>query len=355
MASNPKISSHLVVKFGYFGLVIFVIISLLYFFKLLFATLIASILLTLLLDPVVNRLETAGFKRINVILGIYVFIVLLAIGTVVFIVPKIINEAQTFANNLPQYKITVRKIVIDIQHTLENNFPEIEIPDFVTAIKERIPGKEGFDIDALLEHLSSFFAIMSLVVIVPIVTFFLLADGHLILKAFLRIIPNSYFEMSALLIHRVTSSLKRFIRGQLIDAAAVGIMTSIFLAIIGLPYFLVIGIIAGLGNLIPYLGPVIGFMPALFVVMMIPGGITVLWIVKIIVVFVVVQFIEGTFVYPIAVGKSVNLHPLVVIIGVTVGGQLGGILGMLIAVPLISIVKVTFEVLYSYLKSYSII
>jgi len=344
-----------VVKFGYFGLVIFVIISLLYFFKLLFAPLIASILLTLLLDPIVNRLETAGFKRINVILGIYVFIVIFAVGTLVFVVPKLVNEAQTFANDLPQYKATVKKSVMEFQETLEKKFPDITIPDFVNAIKERIPGEKGLDMDALIRHLSSFFAILSLVVIVPIVTFFLLADGHLILKAFLSIIPNSYFEMSALLIHRVTSSLKYFIRGQLIDAAAVGIMTSIFLAIIGLPYFLVIGIIAGLGNLIPYLGPIIGFMPAFFVVMMLPGGFSMVWIAKVIIVFILVQFIEGTFVYPIAVGKSVNLHPLVVIIGVTVGGQLGGVLGMLIAVPLISIVKVTFEVLYSYLKSYSII
>lgn len=355
MASNPKISSHLVVKFGYFGLVILVIISLLYFFKLLFAPLIASILLTLLLDPVVNRLETAGFKRINVILGIYVFIVLFALGTVAFIVPKLINEAQTFTNNLPHYKMTVKKSIIDIQEALEKKLPEIEIPDFVTAVKERIPGKKGLDVDALIEHLSSFFAILSLVVIVPIVTFFLLADGHLILKAFLSIIPNAYFEMSALLIHRVTTSLKLFIRGQMIVAAAVGVMTAIGMAIIGLPYFLVIGIIAGLGNLIPYLGPIIGFIPALLVVAMQPEGLTILPVFSIVIVFVFVQIIEGTFISPIAVGKSVNLHPLVVIIGVTVGGQLGGVLGMLIAVPLISIVKVTFEVLYSYLKSYSII
>lgn len=355
MINNPRKSSHLVVKFGYFGLVIFVIVSLLYFFKLLFAPLIASILLGLLLDPIVNRLEIAGFKRINVILGIYVFIVIFAVGTLVFVVPKLVNEAQTFANDLPHYKATVKKSVIEFQEALDKKFPEIEIPDFVTAIKERLPGKKGLDVDALIRHLSSFFTILSLVVIVPIVTFFLLADGHLILKAFLHIIPNSYFEMSALLIHRITSSLKFFIRGQLLDAAAVGIMTSLFLAVIGLPYFLVIGIIAGLGNLIPYLGPIIGFMPAFFVVMMLPGGFSMIWIIKVIIVFILVQFIEGTFVYPIAIGKSVNLHPLVVIIGVTVGGQLGGVLGMLIAVPLISIVKVTFEVLYSYLKSYSIL
>ncbi len=355
MTSNVKKSSHLVVKFGYYGLVVTVIICLAYFFKLLFAPLLASVLLTLLFDPLVNYLETKGFKRINVILGIYVVIILIAVGAVVFIVPKLITEAQTFAQDLPQYKSAVTQGIVDLQKTLDEKFKDVPIPDLLTVIKERMPGNKGIDVDAVIANLSSFFAILSLVVIVPIVTFFLLADGHLIKKFLLHIIPNSYFEMSVLLVHKITSALKFFIRGQLIDAAAVGVMTSIGLALIGLPYFLVIGIIAGLGNLIPYLGPIIGFVPALLVVIMSSGGLAIWPVIKIIIVFALVQFIEGTFIYPIAVGKSVNLHPLVVIIGVTIGGQLGGVLGMIVAVPLISIVKVTFEVFFCYLKAYSII
>ncbi len=354
MTNKTKASSHLVVKFGYYALVVAVVLSLFYFFKLLFAPLIASVLLALVLGPMVNYLETMGFKRMNIILGIYIFISLVIVIGIVFIVPKLINEAQSFAENMPQYKSTVENSIAELQQVLQNKFKDVNFPDFLALIKERMPSKK-VDIDAIIGHLSSFFAILSLVVIVPIVTFFLLADGHLIQRFLFQIIPNTYFEMSVLLLHKITSSLKSFIRGQLIDAAAVGILTSFGMAVIGIPYFLVIGIIAGLGNLIPYLGPIIGFIPALLVVTMSPEGLAIWPIVKIIIVFVLVQFIEGTFVYPIAVGKSVNLHPLVVIIGVTVGGQLGGILGMLIAVPFISIVKVSFEVLYSYLKSYSII
>ena len=124
---------------------------------------------------------------------------------------------------------------------------------------------------------------------------------------------------------------------------------------IGMPYFIVIGLIAGLGNLIPYLGPIIGFMPAFLVLMVSPAGFSTIGLVKIIVVFVMVQFLEGTFVYPIAVGKSVNLHPLMVIIGITIGGMLGGVIGMVIVIPIICVMKVTIEVMYSYLKQYSII
>lgn len=355
MNKRGKNPSHMVVKFGYYSLVVMVALSLLFFFNLLFAPLLASVLLTLLFDPLVNYIETKGFKRINVILGIYLFIIVTAVVAVAFLVPKLINEAQTFAEDLPQYKTTIKAGIVSLQNTLEKKFPDANLPDILALIRERMPGSKGVDVDAMIGHLSSFFAILSLVVIVPIVTFFLLADGHLIQKFLLKMIPNSYFEMSALLFHRVTSSLKLFIRGQLIDAFAVGVLTSIGLAIIGMPYFLVIGLVAGVGNLIPYLGPIIGFMPAMFIMMVTPGWLSIYKILLVIGVFAMVQFIEGTFVYPIAVGKSVNLHPLVVIIGVTVGGQLGGILGMIIAIPMISIVKVSFEVLHSYLKSYSII
>jgi len=353
--SKIKKSSHIVVKFCYYTLVILVIGSMAYFFKLLFAPLLASILFALVLDPVVNYFETAGFKRLHVLFGIYILLVLFAVCIVMFVVPKFIFEAQNFAGHMPQYKVTVKNGLTEVQQNLQQKLPNVKIPDIIPLIKNRMPGRNGINIDSLINNLSSFFALLSLVVIVPIVTFFLLADGHLIVKAFLNIIPNTYFEMSILLIHKIISSLKYFIRGQMIDAAAVGIMTTVGLAIIGVPYFLAIGIVAGIGNMIPYLGPIIGLVPALFAVVMQPGGLTALAVIKVVVVIVMVQFIEGTFIYPIAVGRSVNLHPLVVIIGVTVGGQIGGVLGMLIAVPLISIVMVTFEVLHAYLKSYSII
>ncbi len=353
--ATEKTVSHRVVKFGYYTFVVIVIVAVLYCFKLLFSALLASVLLTLLLSPLINYLETRGLKRLNVILGVYVVITLTIIGSAVFIIPKLINEAQTFAQDFPQYQEKMEKAIIAFQHTLEKKFPDADIPDLMVFLKTRIAKHQGVNVDAVIAYLSSFFSILSLVVIVPIVTFFLLVDGHLINKALLRMVPNSYFEMTVLLFHKVTSALKLFVRGQLIDAAAVGVLTSIGLAIIGLPYFLVIGIIAGVGNLIPYLGPVIGFIPAIFIALMSPSGFTVWSVISILIVFAIVQFVEGTFVYPIAVGKSVNLHPLIVIIGVTVGGQLGGILGMLVAIPLISIVKVSFEVLYFYLKSYSII
>ncbi|MBD3393145.1 MAG: AI-2E family transporter [Chitinivibrionales bacterium] len=355
MSKDSGVVSHTVVRFGYWALAIGVTLCVLYCMYLLFVPLLASVLLTFVLDPVVDYFERRGLKRFWVIVGMYVFVVLAAAATVYFVLPRLVIEARTFAGDIPHYRAMIVRMLQTAQATIQDKFPQLPVPDLYQVLRARMPGAGTVDVDAFVAYTSSFFSILSVVVIVPIVTFFLLADGHLIRKALLRMVPNRYFEMFFLLFHKITSALKFFIRGQCIDALAVGVMTAVGLAAIQLPYAIVIGIIAGLGNLIPYLGPIIGFLPAFFVVLVSPEGLTMWMLAKVIGVFALVQFIEGTFIYPIAVGKSVDLHPLVVIIGITVGGQLGGILGMLIAIPVISVAKVSLEVLHSNLKSYSII
>ncbi|MBD3422111.1 MAG: AI-2E family transporter [Chitinivibrionales bacterium] len=355
MAADTRKPSHLVIKTFFYALVVVGIAGILYSFKLLFEPIIASILLTFLLEPIVNYFETKGRNRLAVIVGMYVSVTLLSIAGIVFLVPLLLTEAEAFRTDLPRYQDMIRSALENVEAAIAARFPAAAIPNLYENLATRLAAYGKIDFQSIASYASSVFAILSVAVIVPIVTFFFLLDGHLIQKSLLRMVPNRYFEMFVLLFHKITSALQLFIRGQLIDALAVGIMTSVGLALIGLPYFLVIGIIAGLGNLIPYLGPIIGFIPALFVVLVSPEGLTAWAFVKIIIVFAVVQFIEGTFIYPIAVGKSVDLHPLIVIIGITVGSQIGGIAGMLIAIPLISVIKVTLEVLYANLKSYSII
>jgi predicted PurR-regulated permease PerM len=346
--------SHLFIKLCFYAIVTAVVVGSLMGFGLLFIPLLASVLLTFLLEPVVNYIETKGFGRMTVIVGLCVLAaIVLAVAAVVG-VPLLVKEASTIQQELPEYKQLFHQLLDKATATLKARFPSADIPDLYALASERLASRPRFDFNKAVSYLANVFAVLAIVGIIPVITFLLLLDGHLVQKAFLQMVPNRYFEMFILLIHKIATSIQQFIRGQLIDAAALGIMTSIGMGAIGMPNFLLIGLIAGLGNLIPYLGPIIGFMPAMFV-LFVSVGFSVVMLVKIVVVFVLVQFLEGTFVYPIAVGSSVNLHPLVVILGITVGGQVGGIVGMLIAIPLISVVKVTVEVLYSNLKSYSII
>ena len=356
MATQRGMANH-IIRFGFFALVALVFGALLFSFKIMFFPLLAALLLKFLLQPVVNYLETRGMKRLTAIVAVYLVIITLAGAALVLLIPVLIQEAENFTANMPAYEKLLENALVKVRAMILLKFPAAAetIPDLYGLVHIKIEEQSGRIMSSIPRYATSVLSVLSIAALVPVITFFYLADGHLIQKALFKLAPNRYFEMFVLLSDKIMGAVQAFIRGQLIDALAVGILTSVGLAIIGLPFFLVIGIIAGLGNLIPYLGPVIGFLPAFMVLMVSPAGFSTIGLVKIIVVFVMVQFLEGTFVYPIAVGKSVNLHPLVVIIGITIGGMLGGIIGMVIVIPVISVMKVTLEVMYTYLKQYSII
>lgn len=344
-----------IIRLGFYMLAAMVTAATLYAVKALFFPLIIALLMKFMLQPAVNFLETRGMRRLTALIIIYIVIVAVLGCAIYFLIPLLIKEARNFSSDLPLYEKTLESALIKIREFIMERFPAAPVPDLYAVVHDYLKRKSADIAGSLPRYLSAAASVVSIMALVPVIAFFYLADGHLIQKALLRLAPNRYFEMFVLLSDKVMCAVQAFIRGQLIDALSVGIMTSIGLALIGLPYFLVIGIIAGLGNLIPYLGPVIGFIPAFIVLLADPTGFSTMGLLKVFVVFAMVQFIEGTFIYPLAVGKSVNLHPLVVIMGITVGGMLGGIAGMLVVIPIICVVKVTLEVMYSYLKQYSII
>ena len=344
-----------VIRSGFYILVAMVTVVIFFSIKLLFFPLVAALLLKFLLAPAVNFLETRGLKRLSAIILLYSAILVVVGITLVIIIPLLVKEARNFTADLSLYEKMLESALVKIRELIIQKFPTARVPDLFALVHGYLQRSNAGFIESIPRYASGVLSVVSVAALVPVFTFFYLADGHLIQKSLLRLAPNRYFEMFVLLSDKIMGAVQAFIRGQLIDALSVGVMTSIGLAVIGLPYFLVIGIIAGFGNLIPYLGPVIGFIPAFIVLLVSPAGFSTIGLIKILIVFVMVQFLEGTFVYPIAVGKSVNLHPLVVIIGVTVGGILGGVVGMLIVIPIICVMKVTIEVMYSYLKQYSII
>ena len=346
---------HLPVRIGYYLFATIVLIGLVFSLYQLAGALIASLLFSFVLAPLVNYAENRGINRVTVVLGIYLIVVGLLTLLIVFVVPLLATEMRRLTQELPTYERQLEELLINIRAGIVKRIPGIEIPELYPYIRERLVGAGGIDLTSLLSKISGLFSILMIVVIIPVITFFFIVDGHIIQKAVLRLVPNRYFEMCVLLLNRTGSALQNFIRGQMIDALYVGVMTTIGMAIIGLPYFLVIGLFAGVGNLVPYLGPIIGFIPAFVVTLLTPGLFSGGYILLIAGIFLFVQLTESAFVYPIAIGKSVNLHPLVVILGITIGGRIAGIVGMLLAVPLVSIVKVVMEVTTRYLKSYKVV
>ena len=306
-----------------------------------------SILLTFLLDPLVGYLESKGFSRTKATFVVFVVILLVFVITIWLLFPILLEQIKTIQEQLQGDYIKERFSII-IQD-LEQNFTFLEGKDLNQKVG---PALETVS-EQMLNFALSLFSALSNVVIIPFITFFILIDGPGMKKGIIARVPNRYFEMVLNLFHKIEQQLGGYIRGQMIDAFWIGLLSVIALYIIGVDYYFFIGAIAGLANMIPYLGPIVGAVPAILVSLMQDPSFSP--ILMIIIAFAVIQLIDNVVISPLVVAKSVNIHPLVVIIVIFIGERLLGVLGMLIAVPVTGILNVIVkETIWSF-KNYRLL
>ncbi len=200
--------------------------------------------------------------------------------------------------------------------------------------------------------LSGFVSGVMLMVIVPFVAFFFLKEGRRITRGLVEMVPNAYFEMTLNLVHSINRSIGGYIRGQLLAVSVVAFLSVTGLMLLDLPYAIPVGVVAGLANVIPYLGPIIGIASATGVALATASGTAM--VVKVVVLFLCIQVVDNVLVQPIVVARSVHLHPLVVLTVVMIGSELWGMVGMLIAVPVTGILKVSAQRVSEGIQGYRI-
>ncbi len=212
-------------------------------------------------------------------------------------------------------------------------------------------------------RIAMFLNAISTWIILPFVFIFLLVDEGEIKNYFLSIVPNRYFEMTFATFANVDKAIGNYLRGTLLQSSLVGITIFLGLVLIGfqIQAAILIGIVAGVSNAIPFLGPVIGLITGILYAIIVEGIDPILPfipdnpVVGVLVVVLTAQFLDNTVFQPLVLGKAVNLHPLVVVIGVTGGSIVGGFWGMLLAIPTIVVFKVVISTLYNQAKEYYII
>ena len=197
------------------------------------------------------------------------------------------------------------------------------------------------------------FSVFTTGVIILFLTFFLLNSGHQMKKAFIQVVPNRFFEPALALIQGLDRQLGDYLRSRLIQTIILSIIAAIGYWILGLRFAILIGIIAGLANLIPYIGPFIGTIPAIIVVFLEsrfgPG-----WsLLAVIILTLAIQIIDNAIITPLIIGKSVELGPVTTIVVVLLGEQLLGLIGLLMAVPIAAMCKLIIEEVWTQFKGYS--
>jgi predicted PurR-regulated permease PerM len=253
--------------------------------------------------------------------------------------------------------------------TLLNKTKQIKIP------KEKVSKKNNGNKNNLspfellpsiipTSEIAIFFSEISKWIVMPFVFLFILLDNGEIKKFIINLLPNRYFEMSFAVFDNVDKALGKYLRGTVIQSSLVGSTIIIGLLLIGfnVSSAIFIGLVAGISNVIPYLGPLIGYGAGILYGMIVGQLHPVLPFIpqdaaiwgSVIVVFIA-QFLDNTVFQPFVLGKAVNLHPLVIILGVMGGGIAFGFWGMFLAIPTIVVFRVIIATIYQQLKNYQLI
>jgi len=308
-----------------------------------------SVLLAFIFAPVVFMLEQRGFSRLSsTFIAFAALAILIYLGLSVFI-PKFSFQMNQLITRLEEFSLTEQ--LKAVQDWLTTSLPFLDLSNLLTRVEEFFSSQLVNSVASLSSLLTSIVSVIAFLVIVPFITFFLVKDSKRILQGMLQMMPNKYFEMAYWIIKKVSLKLGLFVRAWIFDATFVGILIGFGFYLIGIPNALPLGVIAGLGHLIPYFGPIIGGIPAIIISIM--SGDT-SQIPLIIIIVLGVYTIDNGFVQPVVFGKSVDIHPIMIILLIIAGSQLFGLIGMLLAVPVATVIKTMVKEINYAFKNYRI-
>lgn len=315
---------------------------LIYVLQPILAPFLAGALFAYLGDPAVDWFERRGMKRTSAATLVFVLLSLFVLGMLFVTIPLLVHQLDTLSGKLPAIIDWLRTVVGPWLKS-RFNLPGLILPaaDMETALSGnwyslgRVAGKVWMQIGSSSLAFLAWVAQLSLV---PIVTFYLLRDWDVLLLKIRELIPVSALDTADALARECDEVLGAFLRGQLLVMMVLGVIYSLGLSLLGLELAMLVGSLAGLASIVPYMGFLVGIVAAGAAAFAQFGEISILiWVVL---VFGIGQTIEGMLLTPMLVGGRIGLHPVAVIFAVLAGGQLAGFVGVLVALPVSAVVMV---------------
>lgn len=329
------------------------------------SSVIIAIIFAYIIDPIVNYLERKGVKRQFGVIIVYISVILIFGILIVSVIPKTINEVSNLLASLPAMVDTLIKdvnnflteIFAKFNIELPENFIDVykesnpkvngnvETPQIVSdildsmkkAINELIVKMQGSLMGSLSNIVSKLYGFLTSafrLVLIIIFSFYFSVDKERFILKVKKAMPNKYREDISYLTSNIDTALQQFIRGRMLLAIFVGVLTMLYLLVLRVDFAIIIGLITCVADIIPYIGPFLGCAPAVLFAFM-DSPMKALWV---LILFVIVQWIENNILAPKLIGDSTGLNPLVILISIIIGGGIFGVWGMVISVPLTSII-----------------
>lgn len=323
------------------------------FIEIILLPMILTGLLYYLLNPIVDLLEQYKISRTVAISILFFLIGLLLVWGLAVAIPSIQTQVVSFSRSVPIYiqeiEMTVTKLLQD--QRFETFRPEvIEVMDQLNEQIVKFAQKlSSSAVDWAGTLISTASQIIVAILIMPFILFYLLRDGRRLNGYISQFLPIKWRTSIATVLSDVNHQLSNYVRGQVTVAMIVAFMFSILFSVIGLKYPVTLGILAGFLNLIPYLGSFLAMIPAV-ILGLVAGPVM---LVKVLVVFIIEQTIEGRFVTPLIIGSSLSIHPITILFVLLTAGQMYGVLGVLLGIPIYASIKVVVTALFEWYKRYS--
>jgi putative permease len=344
--STSSSNKPLIKVLAFLGLIIFIfwIVS---FFPDLVLTLICSILIAFILRPLVRFLEFKFNLKRGVAIGL-VFILVggIVVFTLVEAIPIIISHLRLMYEQLRQFPFEAKLTVAAKEMTTRIPFIDSSaIGPKVHELMQQLILSAGEAAGTAVSYLVN-------LVIVPFITYFILAEGDVGIKTLVERIPNKYFEMSLNIMDKVGKELVSYLRGLILECSIVGVLWVIGFMVIGVPYAFLIGVLTGIANVVPYLGPIAGASLGLMASLTVTGDFRML--LPIAILYLVTRLIDDLALQPLCFGKTLDMHPVAIVLTLIIGHQLMGVSGMVISIPIATILRVSATETYWGLKHYTI-
>ena len=322
------------------GVAIVITVLIIYASRELVLLLFFSASLAYLLNPLVKMAESVVIRREVAVTGIFIALIVGLLATAYLLVPRLRTEVNTLTGNWPSFTQRLDDAVDALQAEI--------VADYPTA-RHLFPEREArYDkLNAFIEHqtanlpnlVSHLATIVLAGVLIPFFTYFLLRDSHRMIQFLMDRLPPAQIETSVAVWCGIDRIIGRYLRGLAIDGMVIGVAATLGLWVLGVNYPLLLGAFSGLANVVPYLGPILGGAVAMLTALIQFKSLAPLG--KVLTLYFSIKLLDDVLIQPMTIGHSVHLHPMLLIASVIVGGHAFGLIGMVVAVPAVTVLQET--------------
>jgi predicted PurR-regulated permease PerM len=318
-----------------------IIINVYGFLKAVLAPFLIAMIIAYVLNPIVNLLNERKVPRTMAVLLIYA--VFCASLTVVLVnaIPMFLEQLQELNRHMPDFTMKAQSLVNDLNNS---SFLPESIRGGINNSLYKLEKQASDSIFSFVNNIGAMLNVVFITFIIPFLAFYILKDFDVFERTVLTYVPRPHRKHAIRLFKDIDNALGSYIRGQFLVCLIVGILAYIGYLIIGMPYPLLLASVVAVTNIIPYLGPFFGAAPALVMA----STISLKMMVLVVVVNTACQILESNVVSPQVVGRTLHMHPLSIIFALLVGGEIAGMIGMILAVPIFAALKVVLQHIFSY-------